>query len=62
MKKISKGLKKIFSLPPLPTVLICVPSFFLVIYVLANQTEGALAYIAYLASCYAPAALTTPGY
>lgn len=45
--------KKLFCLPPLPTVLTAVPSFALVIDVLSRGETGALAYTAYLASAYA---------
>lgn len=46
-------MKKIFVLKPLPTVLIALPSFLLVIYVLANVREQSLiCYIAYLMSAY----------
>lgn len=51
MKKI---LKKIFCLPPVPTLLAAIPSFALVIYVLANEIENTpIAYIAYTLSAYA---------
>ena len=49
-----KILKKIFRLPPIPTILISVPSFMLVIYVLSNNIEGtAVSYAAYILSAYA---------
>lgn len=51
--KAGKIAKKLFCLPPLPTVLVSVPSFALVIYVLSRGETGALAYAAYLASAYA---------
>ncbi|MGN0170500.1 MAG: hypothetical protein ACI39H_07015 [Lachnospiraceae bacterium] len=51
MKKI---LKKIFCLPPLPTVLISIPSYMLVFYVLAKETASpAITYFSYLLSAYA---------
>ena len=47
-------LKKIFKLPPIPAILISVPSFVLVIYVLANNMENmAISYVAYTLSAYA---------
>lgn len=47
-------LRRIFVLTPLPTVLISLPSFVLVIYVLASPSEPlALSYVAYLLSAYA---------
>lgn len=47
-------LKRIFKLPPIPTILISVPSFVLVIYVLANNMENkAISYAAYTLSAYA---------
>lgn len=46
--------KKIFKLPPIPTLLISIPSFALVIYVLAKKVENtAISYAAYLLSAYA---------
>ncbi|MGN1097476.1 MAG: hypothetical protein ACI4SS_01110 [Clostridia bacterium] len=54
MRQIKRILKKVFCLPPLSTVLIAVPSFALVIYVLASEVEyTVLSYIAYTASAYA---------
>ena len=47
-------LNKIFKLPPIPTILISVPSFVLVIYVLANNMENTvISYVAYTLSAYA---------
>jgi hypothetical protein len=47
-------LKKIFFLKPLPTILIAVPSFVLVFFVLANESVStAIAYISYILSAYA---------
>ena len=47
-------LKKIFKLPPIPTILISIPSFVLVIYVLANDMENmVISYAAYTLSAYA---------
>ena len=47
-------LKKIFKLPPIPTLLISIPSFILVIYVLSNDMENrVISYVAYTLSAYA---------
>lgn len=47
-------LKRIFKLPPIPTILISIPSFVLVIYVLANDMENmVISYVAYTLSAYA---------
>ena len=43
----------VFSLPPLPTVLIVLTAVALLVYVLSTGTEGPLAYVAYLLSTYA---------
>lgn len=54
LQRITDILKKIFKLPPIPTILISVPSFVLVIYVLANNIENmAISYAAYALSAYA---------
>ena len=45
--------RRIFFLPPLPVLLIAVPAFGLVIYVLTAQIDGLPAYLSYLASAYA---------
>lgn len=46
--------QKVFKLPPIPTILISVPSFALVIYVLANNIENTvISYVAYTLSAYA---------
>ncbi|MCM1126051.1 MAG: hypothetical protein NC429_06215 [Lachnospiraceae bacterium] len=53
-QRIMNIFKKIFKLPPIPTLLVAVPSFILVIYVLANGMENtALSYAAYILSAYA---------
>lgn len=53
-KKLLKLLKKIFFLPPLPTLLIAVPSFLLVFYVLIkDEVMPAAAYLSYVWSAYA---------
>lgn len=53
MAQLKQILKKIFFLPLLPTVLIAVPSFVLVTFVLVTGNEGALAYLSYMMSAYA---------
>lgn len=53
MVQLKQILKRIFFLPPLPTVLIAVPSFALVIFILVTENEGALAYLSYVMSAYA---------
>lgn len=46
-------LKKLIVLPPLPTLLIAVPAYGLVIYVLSHDgVDPAIAYGAYLLSAY----------
>lgn len=52
MEKFKAILKKIFFLPPLPTVLIAVPSFVLMILALAFNINNALTYIAYTLAAY----------
>lgn len=54
LQRMTDILKKIFKLPPIPTILISIPSFALVIYVLTNDMEnGAISYAAYTLSAYA---------
>ena len=53
MEQVKAVLKRVFCLPALATVLISVPSFALVIYVLTTDTNGPLAYAAYGLSAYA---------
>lgn len=54
LQRITDILKKIFKLPPIPTILISVPSFALVIYVLANNMDHTvISYVAYALSAYA---------
>lgn len=53
MTQLKQILKRIFFLPPLPTILISIPSFALVIFMLAAENEGALAYVSYFMSAYA---------
>lgn len=54
-QRIMDILKKIFKLPPVPTLLVAVPSFALVIYVLANNgmENMPVSYAAYILSAYA---------
>ena len=52
--RMKKTGKKIFCLPPIPTLLISVPSYGLVIYVLSRENvEPAVAYLSYFLSAYA---------
>ena len=61
LQKIKKMLKKIFILPPIPTLLVAIPSYILVIYVLVNGLENEIiSYVAYLLSAYA-AIITVTG-
>lgn len=54
LQRMTGILKKIFKLPPIPTILISVPSFALVIYVLANNMNyTVISYVAYTLSAYA---------
>ncbi len=53
MERLKTVLKKIFVLPPLPTVLIAVPSFVFVFVMLGIGDHSALAYVAYVLSAYA---------
>lgn len=54
MQRMIDILKKIFKLPPIPTLLISIPSFVLVIYVLSNNIENTvISYVAYMLSAYA---------
>lgn len=53
MDRLRQILKSIFFLPPIPTILIALPSFFFVFYVLAFQIQGIAAYISYGLSAYA---------
>lgn len=48
-----KALRKAFCLPPIPTLLISVPSYALVIYALAGEdVEAIITYAAYFLSAY----------
>lgn len=52
--RLKKILRKIFCLPPVPTLLISIPSYGLVIYALADENaEPVITYIAYFLSAYA---------
>lgn len=53
MEKCKRILKRIFFLPPLPTILIALPSFIFVFCVLGMEIDGLAAYIAYGLSAYA---------
>ncbi len=53
MEQAKRILKRIFCLPLVPTVLIAVPAFALVIYVLTEDLQGPLSYLSYIASAYA---------
>lgn len=52
MKRLKGVLRKIFFLPPLPTVLIALPSFVFVFIVLGTGEHSPLSYLAYLFSAY----------
>lgn len=53
-QKMMKIMKKIFFLPPVPTLLIAIPSFVFVFYVLAKETVApVIAYFSYVLSAYA---------
>lgn len=54
LKKILQIMKKIFCLPPVLTLLIAIPSYAIVIFVLVNNIQdSALSYLAYILSAYA---------
>lgn len=59
MERWREILRKIFFLPPLATILIAVPSFASVIYVLSEDLDGWGAYLSYAASAYALAVSVT---
>lgn len=59
MKQFKRILKRIFFLPPLPTVLISLPSFTFVFCVLGMGIGGATAYVSYGLSAYAMVITTT---
>ena len=61
LQKTKEILKKIFALPPVPTLLIAIPSYALVIYILANGLENEIiSYVSYILSAYA-AIITVTG-
>lgn len=53
MKRLKAVLKKIFFLPPLPTILIAVPSFAFVFAMLGAGDHTVLSYLSYILSAYA---------
>ena len=59
MNRLKHILKRIFFLPPLLTMLIALPSFIFVFYVLAFDVSGAAAYVSYGLSAYALAVTST---
>lgn len=59
MEQFGRIIKKLFFLPPLPTVLISLPSFVFVFCVLGMGIEGAVAYVSYGLSAYAMVITTT---
>lgn len=59
MEQGKRILKKLFFLPPLPTIFLSVPSFVFVFYVLAMEIEGFAAYVSYGLSAYAMVITTT---
>ncbi|MBD5467441.1 MAG: hypothetical protein HDR21_04715 [Lachnospiraceae bacterium] len=59
MAQLKQILKRIFFLPPLPTVLIAAPSFALVILILVTENQGVIAYLSYMMSAYALAITCT---
>ncbi len=54
IQSLKKILKRIFFLPPVPTLLICIPAYGLVVYALAGENVNPkIAYISYILSAYA---------
>jgi len=53
MERFKQICKKVFFPPSLLTIIIAVPSFALVIFVLAREMDGPIAYLSYGASAYA---------
>lgn len=54
LQNMKKTLKKIFVLPPVPTLLISIPSYGLVIYALAKENVNpVICYVSYFLSAYA---------
>lgn len=53
-KKIKTAFRKVFLLPPVPTLLIAIPAYALVIYALAGENVNpVIAYVSYFLSAYA---------
>ncbi|MBP3918213.1 MAG: hypothetical protein J6I50_03485 [Clostridia bacterium] len=59
MERFKHILKKLFFLKPMATILIVLPSFILVFYVLGMGIEGPIAYVSYGLSAYAMGITTT---
>ena len=53
MDRVKERFRRLFFLPPLPTVLVALPGFLLVAHVLAVGDHGPLAYLSYAVSAYA---------
>lgn len=54
MERMKRILKKLFCLPPVPTLLVSVPAYGLVIYALAGENvRSVIAYVSYFLSAYA---------
>lgn len=53
MERLKMIVKKLLFLPPLPTVLIAIPSFAFVCIILATEKHSAFSYVAYVLSAYA---------
>lgn len=53
MERFKRILKKLFCLPPLPTMLIAIPSFIFVFVILGTGNKSPLAYVSYALSAYA---------
>ncbi|MBS5725534.1 MAG: hypothetical protein KHW59_07135 [Clostridiales bacterium] len=53
MERLKSILKKLFVLPPLPTVLIAIPCFIFVFIMLGIGDHSAFAYVSYILSAYA---------
>ena len=53
MKNITRILKKVFILSPVLTLIISIPLYALVIFVLTAEIDGILAYLSYIGSAYA---------
>lgn len=54
LQRMMNILKKVFKLPPIPTLVISIPSFLFVAYVLINGVESkVISYVSYILSAYA---------